>query len=71
MDLLRGLRIPAWIVGIARGVLEAAILAGLAELALVLPGVLPQESVWLVIGVALIRAGEGWADNIDPAKKRT
>ena len=70
ITLLRGLEAPPTLVGAARGVLEAAVLAGLAELFLVLPSILPQDSLWLAVGYAIIRVLEGKADDIDPAKKR-
>lgn len=72
-NLLRGIVGSPWVVGLARGIAEAAVLAGLAVLA----GALVSEDVpaaLLPLGPALlagIRTLEGIADNIDPAKKRS
>lgn len=66
--LLRGIGIPPEYVAAARGVLEAAVLAGLAYITLVLPEFIEAESLWLGVGYAIIRTLEGYADKIDPAK---
>jgi len=72
MDVLRGLHMPAWLVGIARGIVEAAVFAGLyAGADAIAAGALPDEAAWS--GAVLlwgIRSLEGVADAIDPAKRR-
>ena len=68
MSILRGIGIPPEVVAAARGVVEAAALAGLAYVALVLPEFLEAGSLWLAVGYAVIRTLEGYADKIDPAK---
>lgn len=70
---LRGLQGAApWAVGVARGILEAAVMAGLVAAALTLTSSPPAAIVPFVpILLFLIRYLEGVADNIDPAKQRT
>ena len=68
LSILRGIGISPEYVAAARGVVEAAVLAGLAYVALVLPEFIEAESLWLAVGYAVIRTLEGYADKIDPAK---
>jgi len=69
--ILRGLGIAPWIVGLARGVLEAAIIAGFEQLLLALDAVnIPGELQWIIpVAVLVIRKLEGLADQIDPVKR--
>lgn len=71
-NLLRGIgSAPPWAVGLARGVVEAAVMAGLGVLALQLSSAPPAALVPFVpLGLVIIRYLEGVADNIDPAKQR-
>lgn len=72
MDFLRGLTTPALLVGIARGVVEAAVMAGLGEVLVVLPQIdWGQYAMWSPAVYAGIRALEGLADHIDPRKQRS
>lgn len=73
MDLLRGLQAPAWIVGIARGVVEAALMGALVMAAdAVQSGALPAEyAPFAAIAIVVIRTAEGLVDQIDPQKKRS
>ena len=72
MDLLRGLTAPAWLVGLARGVLEGAVFGGIAVAYAFLTstelpaGLLP----FAPLGLAALRFVEGYADHIDPDKVR-
>ena len=71
MNLLRGLTAPAWLVGLARGMAEAAIMAALVVATTWLAtgqvgGLAPYAPLLLVV----LRTAEGWADHIDPAKRR-
>lgn len=68
LGVLRGIGIPPEIVAATRGVVEAAVLAGLAYVALVLPEFIEAGSLWLAVGYAIIRTLEGYADKIDPLK---
>lgn len=70
MDLLRGLTTPAWAVGVARGLLEAIVLAVLAYLVTWLGGGdLPEWLIpWAPAMILILRSLEGLADQIDPAK---
>lgn len=70
--LLRGLGdARPWLVGLARGILEAAVMAGLAGLYLTLTSSPPQALVpFLPVVLFGLRLLEGIADSIDPAKQR-
>ena len=70
--LLRGIGVPGWLVGGARGALEAAVFAAV-------PVVLDAASVtdapdWVRIAAPLAALGwrslEGTIDHLDPSKKR-
>lgn len=67
MDIIRGLEAPAWLVGLARGVLEAAIFGAFAALSEFALG----EPVFGPLLLAAIRTAEGLADQVDPAKRRS
>lgn len=68
IDLFRGLTTAPWLVGLARGVLEAAVIAAIAAAATVVGVHVPPE---LQVGFwAVIRTIEGIADQIDPTKQR-
>jgi hypothetical protein len=71
LNLLRGLGVPAFVVGAARGILEAGLMAALGEALVLLPqvdwGNYALASPFVYGG---IRAVEGIIDHIDPAKKR-
>jgi hypothetical protein len=72
-NLLRGLTAPAWLVGLARGVTEAAAFAGVATLVeFVATGGLPDElQPYGALVLVVVRTLEGALDNIDPAKRRS
>jgi len=70
LALLRGLDFAPLAVSLARGVLEAAVMAGLIE-TLVLFQLTQWGDAWWAVGVIYgIRQAEGLADHIDPAKRR-
>ena len=70
-QLLRGIDVPPGLVGMARGALESAVMAGFEELIVLSPQVSWGSWAILVpIGILVIRTGEGIADHIDPAKRR-
>jgi len=70
LALLRGLDFAPLAVSLARGVLEAAVMAGLVE-GLVLFGQTEWGDSWWAVAVIYgIRQLEGLADHIDPAKRR-
>lgn len=71
-NLLRGTGNAApWAVGLARGILEAVVMAVLVGLALFLTNQPPAAVVPFTPFLLLIlRYLEGLADNIDPAKQR-
>ena len=72
LKILRGIGVPSWAVGLARGVLEAAIFAG----ALVALGAFTTADApdWMRIVAPLAalawRSVEGTVDHIDPTKQR-
>ncbi len=79
LNLLRGIGSDlAGTVGFARGALEAVVFGGLAALALFVTNAdltvlgLSEESIPIAVALFLIgiRTAEGFADQIDPAKKR-
>lgn len=68
--ILRGIDIPPVIVGLARGIVEAAVMAGLVE-GLVLFGQTEWADSWWAVGVIYgVRQAEGYADHIDSQKQR-
>lgn len=71
-NLVRGLgTAPPWAVGLARGILEAVVMAALIGLGLFLTNSPPAAIVPFVpVLLVLIRYLEGAADSIDPAKQR-
>jgi type II secretory pathway component PulK len=81
IDMLKGIDVPPVVVGIARGAVEAAVLAALAVVGMnmdAIVAVLPElpvdvSDVTLAAGGWwLVRALEAWADQrIDPAQNRT
>lgn len=70
LDWIRGLHTPPWLVGLARGVLESAVVAAIIEAGVLLPTALPQESVWAAFIPMIVGIAAGWADQIDPQKQR-
>jgi hypothetical protein len=69
---LRGIGIPAWLVGLLRGALEAAVLAVLLVLIQWLTTAdLGDYAALAPLAILGLRAVEGFADNIDPEKQRT
>lgn len=71
LDLIRGLHTPPWLVGLARGVLESAVMAAIIEIGVLLPTALPQETVWAALIPLVVGIFAGYADQIDPEKQRT
>lgn len=72
LNLIRGLTAPAWLVGLVRGIIEAAIIAGLQVIVLTL-GTVQLPGAWAVFApgiILLVRFAEGAADHIDPSKQR-
>lgn len=72
LDYWRGLTKSAWLVGLVRGVVEAAAMAGLLYLTAALASSdVPAALVPFVpVLLAGIRFLEGVVDHIDPAKQR-
>jgi len=67
------LKLPPVAIGLIRGVVEAALMSGIAYLTLVLPDVL-DSGAWQVYApllLAALRTLEGLADNIDPSRSRS
>ena len=72
MKYLRGIGVPAWLVGLARGVVEAVALAVLLVLIQWLEVAdLGDYAALAPLAILGLRTAEGFADNIDPSKKRT
>lgn len=70
-DMVRGLGIPPVVVGIARGAVEAGIMAALIAVAEAAGGANWGDRAYLLPAVLVaVRTAEGWADHIDPARKR-
>lgn len=71
-DQLRGIRTPAWLTGLLRGILEAAVFAGIyVGFDVLTAAELPdQYAIFVLIAPALLRTAEGYVDHIDPTKKR-
>jgi len=70
LALLRGLDFTPIAVSLARGVLEAAVMAGLVEVLVLFQQTEWADAWWAVVVVYGIRQVEGVADHIDPAKNR-
>lgn len=72
MSILRGSRSPAVLVGLARGVVEAAALAALAVVVEWTETIDVSELVRIAgpLTVLGIRTLEGYIDQIDPSKSR-
>ena len=68
--VLRGIDIPPLVVGLARGVLEAAVMGGLVELLVLFGQTEWADSWWAVAVIYGVRQAESWADHIDPEKTR-
>jgi hypothetical protein len=68
--LIRGLNVPPAIVGLARGAVEAAVMAGLVEVLVLFQATDWADAWWAVVVVYGIRQAESVADAIDPEKKR-
>ena len=72
LDRLRGIRTPAWLTGLLRGLLEAlafaAVYVGFDALT---TAELPDSYAWIIlVAPALLRTLEGYVDHIDPVKQR-
>ena len=72
-DLIRGIGVPPALVGIARGVIEAAVVSALAALVVLIPEAdIPETArVWAPVVLMVVRIIEGIADGIDPSKSRS
>lgn len=72
LDRLRGIRTPAWLTGLLRGILEAAAFAAVyVGFDALTTMELPDSYAWVVlIAPALLRTAEGYIDHIDPIKAR-
>jgi len=71
LKYLRGIDIPAPVVGIARGLLEAAVIGGLIAGSTELKSVDLQDMAWAApFMFGGIRFAESLADHIDPSKQR-
>lgn len=68
-NILRGLHIPPWIVGAARGILEAAALGALYAVDQEIANIGLDAKTLIGAGFVL-RALEGAVDNIDKTKER-
>lgn len=69
--LLRGLIGAPWLVGLARGILEAALMGALVAIAAYINAHAPAALVpYVPVALLIIRALEGAVDQIDPAKQR-
>lgn len=72
IKILRGIGAPSWLVGVARGALEAAIFAGAIFALGEMSSADAPDWVRIVAPLAVLgwRSIEGIVDHIDPAKKR-
>lgn len=68
MNLLRGLGLPPALVGAARAIVEAAVLAAITAAIVAVSDLEGELAVYAPIAVALLRILEGLADQIDPSK---
>jgi hypothetical protein len=70
-NVLHGVGFPPVLVGLARGLAEAMVLAALGAAAVFIADADLGDKAWLgPIIWAGIRTAEGWADQIDPTKRR-
>ncbi len=70
-DAVRGLGIPPVVVGVARGAVEAGVMAALIAIAEAAGGADWGDRAYLLpLVLVAVRTAEGWADHIDPARKR-
>ncbi len=71
-DIIRGISAGPKVVGLVRGVVEAAVLSALAALLVLIPEIdIPEEArVWVPAALMAVRTLEGIADGIDPTKNR-
>lgn len=72
MDVIRGLQTPAWLVGLARSIVEAVLFAAIGAVILWLSGTdLPSGLLpWAPVIIVGLRTLEGVIDHIDPSKTR-
>jgi hypothetical protein len=70
LAVLRGTALPPALVGLARGLVEAAVMAGLVELAVLFQQTEWANAWWAPILWLAVRQLEGGADHIDPSKPR-
>lgn len=77
MDFIKGWGVPPWLVGAVRGLIEAAVMAVLLGIAVMLGDATwvqehlpPQLIPYVGVAILLVRSLEGVADNIDPSKHR-
>jgi hypothetical protein len=73
LNFWRGIDLPAWLVGMVRGAVEAAALAAVAVFIQALDAA-SFDDQWaglVMIIIVGLRSIEGAIDQIDPAKKRT
>lgn len=70
MDTVRGISTPPWVVGLVRGILEAAVAGGVAYAIFWLDVAdLPEDvAVWAPVLVLILRTIEGGLDQMDSAK---
>lgn len=69
-NLLRGIDIPPAAVGLARGAVEAAVMAGIVEVLVLFGETEWGDAIWAPLVIYAMRQLESIADHIDPAKKR-
>ncbi len=67
-DIIRGLNVPAWLVGFIRGALETAVVVALGAVVLYIADSEFSSEMWAVMLIWGLRTLEGFADQIDPAK---
>jgi hypothetical protein len=70
LALLRGLDIPPAFVALARGALEAGLMAGAVELLVLFQQTSWNATWWAPVVWIIIRQAEGIIDHIDPEKNR-
>ena len=70
LDWLRGLHTPPIVVGTIRGIVEAGVLAAILEASILIRDLVPPESLWVALIPAAFGIIAGYADQIDPEKKR-
>lgn len=67
---LRGIDIPPLLVGLARGIIEAAVMAALVETLVLFQATDWGDAWWAILVVYGLRQLESYADHIDPEKTR-